>query len=225
MLARKYRLEFFEAKRLLKELDAFNARTDRWPSFDDFCELVRCAYELESTSHIKEVELKKGYKDVCLDGSMSDDSFLGWYMANLFSFPRTPEKNKEDEHGSDIFAVQHLRKTFYEISEGADHINFASFKRLLRALLHAKSEHDVCENRVKSVWKELELADGRVAFNDFMDWYVECLAEAKAGEQKPDLALAESFYKPFAPPGLLPRRKQFYDISRDYKAIALAAGA
>jgi len=229
MMARKYRLEFQEAKRLLAEVDAFNARTQRWPTFDDFCSLVRRAYEIETTSHIKESELRKGYKDVCIEFVVTDDSFLSWYMTNLFSFPRTPDKTLHEVPlalHNNVFAVENMRKAFYDISDGSDYINFIGFKKVMCALLHAKSEHDVCENRIKGVWKDLEVADGKVAFDDLMDWYLACLAEMGENfDERPDLALAESFYKTYTSSSQgRSRSKQALDISNQYKSLALIAG-
>jgi len=230
MMARKYRLEFQEAKRLLAEVDAFNSSTQRWPTFDDFCGLARRAYEIDTTSHINEAELRKGYKDVCVHFVATDDSFLGWYMTNLFSFPRTPDKTLHEVPlalHSNVFAVENMKKAFYEISDGSDSIDFASFRKVMCALLHAKSEHDVCENRIKGVWKDLEVADGKVVFDDLMDWYLACLAEmGERFDERPDLALAESFYKTYTPPSQQGNRrtKQIFDISNQYKSLAVIAG-
>jgi len=215
LLARKYRLEFSEAKRLVQEFDTFKKlggeEAAEAPTLADFRALVCRVYEMESTRHISDFDMQGGYNEVCVEGKMSDKSFFDWYIAHLFRYRRPTEgirledeadeqEEEEDEmllpkSESALEAVARLKNIFYDVAEGSNVVDFSGFKKIYCALVLAKSTRDVCDTRIKSVWQGLacQSPSGKLTLGDLVTWYVGCM-DSTALQHKPDLAVAESFY-------------------------------
>eukprot|EP00928_Gymnodinium_smaydae_P057788 TRINITY_DN41008_c0_g1_i1.p1 TRINITY_DN41008_c0_g1~~TRINITY_DN41008_c0_g1_i1.p1 ORF type:complete len:349 (+),score=76.16 TRINITY_DN41008_c0_g1_i1:146-1192(+) len=207
-LAKAYRLDFFDVKYILEELE----KTDKTSSGSlTQANMKDYLMRVFGSSHIPEDLLKHLHNHTCVDlkgnaKAFDVEAFLDWYMMNIFtvvsSLKGDPKAVASRElltklcknYGLQSGDLDKIKKRFdqYDL-DGSGLIDQDEFVSMLANMLKAKKD-DLSKDRLKNWWKEIDSdGSGEVDFEEFLEWYLKYFGTAD------NVNPTEAFYASFNP--------------------------
>jgi len=212
-LARKHRLGAHEVKRIVEQFDfaqgkagTLNITTLRevlceifeHPEIDE--KVVESAWEA-TTSEPPEEGIQVHQFDM--------DSFLTWYVANMFMCVAKLTANKEQvdvegrlsdlaqQFGVTAYAMDKVKRRFdqYDVDHSGM-ISYSEFDAMMRKILGAKAKADMSDDRMVRFWQEIDIdGNGQVDLAEFTQWYLKYFDP----DMEDGLRSVQAFYGSFNP--------------------------
>jgi Ca2+-binding EF-hand superfamily protein len=190
-LARKYHLDLYEIKFILKCFVEADENGSGGLDKQEFEMVVRKLFEVPASAQVDPMMLEKAWEKMSAGDSNSASSeanaevFVEWYTQNMFTTMVSNTMNAADPGANESYdlakkhnitapQVDKIKKRFKEFdTDGSGKIDFQEFMQMLCYVLKAKNVEDVSEDRANRFWQEIDLdGSGEIDFSEFCGWFV-----------------------------------------------------
>jgi Ca2+-binding EF-hand superfamily protein len=191
-LARKYHLDLYEVKDVLKVFGEADDNGSGGLDKSEFEYVLRRMFEIPATQQVPQDMLNSAWKKMMTNaqGDIAEanvDTFLEWYVHNMFTpmvrevdqFNPVVQKQNETvalakKFKTDIISIDKIKKKFdaFDI-DGSGTIDFEEFYEMLKFCLKCKDKSDIAPDRAERFWKELDKdGGGDIDFGEFVGWFL-----------------------------------------------------
>jgi Ca2+-binding EF-hand superfamily protein len=189
-LARKYHLDLYEVKYILKCFVEADENGSGGLDKQEFEMVVRKLFEVPASASVDPMMLEKAWEKMSGGGSSTTaeanaEVFVEWYTQNMFTPMVTNTMNAADPSANESYdlakkhnitppQVDKIKKKFNVFDvDGSGHIDFQEFMQMLCYVLKAKNVEDVSEDRAMRFWQEIDIdGSGEIDFPEFCGWFV-----------------------------------------------------
>jgi len=213
-LARKYHLDLYEVKYILKLFCEADDNDSGGLDKDEFKTVLKGVFDVPAGQDVPEALLNGAWNKLlgASDGRLeaNADAFLEWYTANMFTAAVTEVQQSASEaqssqlskkHGIDQLALDKIKKRFDEFDvDGSGQIDHDEFVKMLVYVLKAHSADDISKDRTERFWKEIDIdGSGEIDFSEFVEWFVKYFNPDDDEMDLNDKGPVGQFYNSFNP--------------------------
>lgn len=191
-LARKYHLDLYEVKDILKVFSEADDNGSGGLDKSEFEYVLRKMFEIPQSQPVPPDMLNSAWKKMMTGGTgdiaeANVDTFLEWYVHNMFTpmvrevDQYNPVVQKQNEtlalakkFNTDIISIDKIKKKFDAFDvDGSGTIDFDEFYEMLKFCLKCKNKSDIAPDRAERFWKELDRdGGGDIDFPEFVGWFL-----------------------------------------------------